>query len=90
MIYRCIKTAPIAYFKKLDPRVEGIIRVVSAVVKSIIIISTVEKRIISNFEGNLKGIPLRNDECELPMRRITKSRNATAYSEYLLGLQRSI
>jgi hypothetical protein len=29
------------------------------------------------------------DECELPMTRITKDRTTTAYSEYLLGLQRS-
>jgi hypothetical protein len=29
-------------------------------------------------------------EIELPMRRVTKGRIATAYSEYLLGLQRSI
>jgi hypothetical protein len=27
------------------------------------------------------------DECELPMRRITKGRTAIAYSEYLLGFQ---
>jgi hypothetical protein len=34
--------------------------------------------------------PLVSDECELPKRRITKGRIAKAYSEYLLGLQRSI